>query len=156
MTEIVIGGDRENVAAGTHPAVLTKLATKQSPKFGSDFRVWTFQLADGSEVEGTSSMYTNPKSKPGRWMAALLGRPLVEGESVNLIGRACLVSVIIDNDYAKVDAVLPPMATGEITAVGGSHVGVAVSSGTGTPLVTYEGMGDDDPRNVGHPVPELP
>ena len=156
-TEIVIGGDMADVPEGTYPATLTALSTKESPKFGGEFRVWTFKLDNGSEVEGNSSMHTNAKSKPGRWIAALLGRRPAEGEKVELIGRRCLVSVIEnETGWPKVDAVLPPMATGEITAVGGSHVGVAVSSGTGTPLVTYEGMGDDDPRNVGHPVPELP
>jgi hypothetical protein len=141
VTEIVIGGDRENVAEGTYPATLTKLVTKQSPKFGGDFRVWTFQLADGSEVEGTSSMYTNPKSKPGRWMAALLGRRLVEGETVTLIGRPCLVSVIVDGDYPKVDAVLPPMA-GTVPLADGRPLPMTDGS---RGVQMYDGMGDDPP-----------
>jgi hypothetical protein len=140
MTEIVIGGDMADIPEGTYPATLTALNTKSSAKFGGDFRVWTFKLDNGSEVEGTSSMFTGPKSKPGRWIAALLGRKPKEGESVNLIGQRCLVSVVeSESGWPKVDAViaapngLQPVTVGEN---GPEHT---------AKVQMYDGMGDDPP-----------
>ena len=108
--EIVIGGDMADIPEGTYPATLKSMAVKHSEKFGSDFRAWDFELANGSIVGGSSSTATNSRSKGGKWIAALLGRKPVEGESINLIGRPCLVVVVENDGWPKVDAVLPPMA----------------------------------------------
>ena len=108
--EIVIGGDMADIPEGTYPAILTGLNVKHSDKFDSDFRVFTFTLANGTVVEGSASMRTNPKSKGGRWIAALLGRKPAEGEKVSVIGRACLVTVVEADGWPKVDAVMPPLA----------------------------------------------
>lgn len=109
MTEIVIGGDMEDIPEGTYPATLKELTTKSSVKFDNDFRVWTFALENGSVVEGSSSLSTNSKSKGGKWIAALLGRVPTKGEKVDVIGKACLVQVIDKDGWPAVGAVLPPM-----------------------------------------------
>ena len=100
------------VPAGLHPAVITDIQTKVSKQDQSEFRVWTFTLADGSgrTITGASSMQSTPKSKAGKWVAAIIGRTPAVGEKIELIGRHCTLSVIINDDgYEKVEAVLAPM-----------------------------------------------
>jgi hypothetical protein len=141
VTEIVIGGDMADIPEGTYPATLTAISTRTSAKFEGEFRVWTFTLDSGSVVDGNSSMSTNSKSKGGRWLAALLGRVPAKGETVNPIGRPCLVHVAENGSgWPSVDAVLPPMAPN--------------THGFKEPIQMHEGMGDDDPRNV--TLTELP
>ena len=110
MTEIVIGGDMEDIPEGTYPATVKSIETKESTAFG-EFRAWDFQLENGSVVGGASSMATSSKSKGGRWIRALLGRKPEKGESVNLIGRPCLVVVAEKEGWPNVTDVLPTLAT---------------------------------------------
>jgi hypothetical protein len=109
--EIVIGGDAADIPPGTYAGKLKSMTTKYSERFGGEFRVWDFELANGSVVGGSTSMRTNPKSKGGKWIAALLGRQPKEGESVTLIGKPCLVVVGLKDEWPAVTDVLPPMAT---------------------------------------------
>jgi hypothetical protein len=118
MTEIVIGGDMEDIPEGTYPATVKSIETKTSVKFlteqnpKGEFRAWDFTLENGSVVGGASSMNTGSMSKGGRWIAAILGRKPEKGEKVNVIGKPCVVQVIENADgWPKVDAVLPPMKT---------------------------------------------
>jgi hypothetical protein len=113
--EIVIGGDSVDIPNATYPGTLVEVRTEKSKTWG-DFRVWDFLITttDGAEhrVSGATSMFTSKKSKPGRWIGALLGRYPEKGEAVNVIGKPCLV-VVEENDdgWPKVTDVFPPMAS---------------------------------------------
>lgn len=111
MTEIVIGGDMEDIPEGTYPATVKSIEIKYSEKFDGEFRAWDFELAGGSVVGGASSTSTSSKSKGGKWIAAILGRKPEKGEKVELVGRPCLVHVYDKDGWPAVDAVLPPLAT---------------------------------------------
>jgi hypothetical protein len=107
---LVFGGDSADIPNGTYPATLKSIVTKTSVEFG-DFRAWDFELENGSIVGAGSSMSMNARSKAGRWIAALLGRVPAKGETVEVIGRPCLVQVEEDaKGWPKVVAVLPPLA----------------------------------------------
>lgn len=114
--EFVFGGDSTDIPPGTYPAKITALGVKTSDAFG-DFRTWDFTLDSGSVVGGASSMNTGPKSKGGRWAAALNGGVQYKGASTALMGRPCLVVVGLDkNDWPVVTDVLPPLAQGKVAA----------------------------------------
>lgn len=121
--EFVFGGDAADIPPGTYPATLTSLSVGTSDQYG-DFRKWDFTLDSGSVVGGASSMATGSKSKGGKWAIALLGRKPDKGERVQLIGRPCLVVVVLDkDDWPKVDNVLPPLATATQKAVKAAEAG---------------------------------
>jgi hypothetical protein len=96
--------DNTRFTAGRYAAVVREITQKPAKSTGDAFLVWTF-LADVDdeevEVDGTSSLNTTPKSKPRRWMKAILGREIVPGEHVkkeDLVGRPCLIEVDINDD----------------------------------------------------------
>jgi hypothetical protein len=94
---------------------------EKAPKAEPDnlFRVWSFQLTDGSlrMVEGSSSLATSPKSKGGKWVAALLGRTPAIGEEVEVEGLPCTVIVAIKETtgYEYVETVAPPAVAPSVT-----------------------------------------
>jgi hypothetical protein len=113
--EIVIGGDMEDIPEGTYPAIVKSIRTEHSKVYDNDFRVWEFKLESGSEVSGSSSLGTSGRSKGGKWIAAILGRKPEKGETVELVGRPCLVHVYDKDGWPAVDAVLPPLAVNGAT-----------------------------------------
>lgn len=122
--EIIIGGDSADIPPGTYPGALYKVDVKTSDQFG-EFRTWDFQIrkADGEVVVigGASSMNTGAKSKAGRWIAAMLGRPVKAGEKVDmadLFNKPVLVVVAEKDGWPSVADVLPKMATPEPVAAG--------------------------------------
>ena len=100
-----------SVTPGPHQATCTgtpEKAAKSDPT--NIFRVWEFTLDDGRTVSGSSSL---PKSKGGKWLAALLGRVPEAGETVEPIGCRCTIIVELDdNGYEKVTTVAPPESKG--------------------------------------------
>lgn len=110
-----------SVKPGAYQAVCTGVE-ERAPKAEPDnlFRVWSFQLADGSQrtVEGSSSLATSPKSKGGKWIAALLGRAPAVGETVDPVGKPCTVIVAIKETtgYEYVETVAPPSVVSTVTA----------------------------------------
>ena len=60
-----------------------------------------FALEDGTEIQGSASVASGPKSKTYAWMTALLGgTPPVVGQSyprTQLIGREALATISIDD-----------------------------------------------------------
>ena len=102
------------VAPGIHQAVVTNIEDVESKTDpGTYFRGWEFTLADGSglTVRASSSLATSPKSKGGKWIAALIGHPLAEGETVDLVGMRCTIIVgLKENGYETVETVAPPDA----------------------------------------------
>ena len=115
------------VAPGIHQAVVTNIEEVESKTDpGQFFRGWEFTLADGSglTVRASSSLATSPKSKGGKWIAALIGHPLAEGETVELVGTRCTIIVgLKENGYETVETVAPPDAGNKATA----HPPVAVT-----------------------------
>ncbi len=109
---ITIGGDSVDIPNGTYPAALFAIIPKTSDAYG-EFWAWDFQVRkpDGEVVVvgGASSTNTGSKSKAGKWLAALLGRKLVKGETVNPVGQPCMVVIEEVDGWPKVTEVLPPM-----------------------------------------------
>ena len=108
---IAIAGYVASISPGAYQAVCTDVETRTSKADGSEFRVWTFSLTDGSgrTVSASSSLLTSPNSKGGKWIAALIGRIPTEGESVEPVGRACTILVELNADgYERVTAVTAP------------------------------------------------
>jgi len=124
VTEIVIGGDAEDIPEGEHPAKLDTIEVRPGVQFEGDFRVWTFTLDRGASVSGSSSTATGSRSKSYRWIKALLGRKPEPKETVKLTGLPCRVVVEHDAEgWPKVVDVLPAQSS-------------PVSTGTDVPDVT--------------------
>lgn len=103
-----------NVAPGAYQAVCTNVEDKAARDDPSNvFRVWEFTLRDGSgrTVSASSSLATTPKSKGGKWLAALIGRVPEVGEVIDPIGKACTIVVAIKDTtgYEYVETVAAPM-----------------------------------------------
>jgi len=97
-----------NVAPGAYEAVCTDVAVREG-KDGSSFRRWEFTLTDGTgkTISAASSLSTSPKSKGGKWLAALLGRQPAPGESVEPVGQHCTIIVELnENGYETVSGVI--------------------------------------------------
>jgi hypothetical protein len=96
-----------SLPAGTHEARVTAVETRESKKTGQAYRWWEFTTEDGRSISAISSMNVGPKSKSGQWIAALLGRQPVMGESVEVIGLPCLIGVSVDEEgFSQVDTVI--------------------------------------------------
>ena len=102
-----------NVKPGAYQAVCTGVTDKAAKDDPSNiFRVWEFTLADGTgrTVGASSSLATTPKSKGGKWLAALIGRAPQVGEVVEPIGQRCTIIVAIKDTtgYEYVETVAAP------------------------------------------------
>ncbi len=105
-----------SIKPGIYQAVCTEVEEKTSPKDPTNvFRVWHFQLTDGSlrTIDGSSSLSTSVKSKGGKWAAALIGHAPVDGELIAPEGRPCTVIVAIKETtgYEYVETVSAPATT---------------------------------------------
>lgn len=108
MTDIEITEYIPSIPPGTYRAAVTGMEVATSKVDGSSFRRWEFTIEDGRTIKASSSLQTTPNSKAGKWIAALLGGTLPKvGEKVTVIGRRCLISVVLnDQGYERVDAVM--------------------------------------------------
>lgn len=114
---LTVGGEMAAIDDGNYEATLVGLDpfTINTDEGEKTLLRWTFALEemDGNvTVEGVSSMAMGPKAKAYRWLGALLGAErMVKGVQLRkgeLLGRACMVSVVQDkNGYPK---------AGEVTA----------------------------------------
>ena len=135
---ITVAAYTPSIAPGPYQATCTGLDTRQS-KDGGEFRVWTFTTDGGQEASGASSMSTSPKSKGGKWLAALLGRVPEAGEEVEPVGKRCTIIVELDdNGYERVTTVAPPEAVSPKRRVPAAES-----------IAKDEGLGDDP--NTGLP-----
>lgn len=104
-----------SVKPGAYQAVCTSVEEKVSKKDPTNiFRVWEFMLTDGSQrsVGATSSLATTPKSKGGKWVAALIGHVPAVGETVEVEGKRCTIIVALNDDgYEYVEMVAAPENT---------------------------------------------
>jgi hypothetical protein len=106
---ISAGAPQIDIAPGTYEATLTEISEPRTifpqtgPNAGKEvtLRDWTFALEDGTEIRGSASTASGPKSKTFAWLTALLGgTPPVVGQSyprAQLIGREALITITIDD-----------------------------------------------------------
>jgi hypothetical protein len=105
---ITAGAPQMDIAPGTYEATLISISEprvilpQSGPNAGKEvsLRDWTFALEDGTEINGSASVASGPKSKTYAWLTALLGgTPPVLGQSYpksQLIGREALITIAID------------------------------------------------------------
>ena len=108
------------VEPGTYPGTLGALETFSYGE-GPDAKTllrWTYFLdypvdehGIGMEVQGVSSLAMGPKAKAFGWVAVLIGRNPGKDDAfrqADLIGKRCLVTVILNDDgYSKVSTLVP-------------------------------------------------
>jgi hypothetical protein len=112
---ITAGAQQTDIEPGTYEVTLISISEPRTilPQSGVNagkevtLRDWTFSLEDGTEVRGSASIASGPKSKTFAWMTALLGgTPPVIGQTYprdQLIGRVAHATVIIDDGgWAKI------------------------------------------------------
>ncbi len=132
-----------SVEPGAYEAVCTDVEVRE--KDGNNYRRWTFTLTDGSDkqVTATSSMSVSPKSKGGKWIAALLGRQPAMGESVEVIGQPCTIGVTLnDEGFSTIESVLPRKAGGRTRTPAAESV--ASSESAPSPATPLPGMVSDE------------
>ena len=118
MTDIITitaGAQQADVEPGVYEVTLTDISEPRTifPQTGVNagkevtLRDWTFSLEDGTEIRGSASTASGPKSKTFAWLTALLGgTPPAVGTSYpreQLVGRVALATVVIDDGgWAKI------------------------------------------------------
>ena len=102
------GAPPSDLAPGVYEVTLIAITEPRTiypqsgPNAGKEvqLRDWTFALEDGSEVVGSASTASGPKSKTYAWLTALLGgTPPAVGSKYpkdQLIGREALATIAID------------------------------------------------------------
>jgi len=105
---LITAGAQTDIAPGTYEVTLTEISEPRTifpqsgPNAGKEvtLRDWTFALEDGTEIRGSASTASGPKSKTFAWLTALLGgTPPVVGQSyprAQLIGREALATIAVD------------------------------------------------------------
>jgi len=106
---ITSGAPPVDIEPGVYEVTLTDISEPRvifpmsGPNAGKEvtLRDWTFALDDGTELRGSASTASGPKSKTYAWLTALLGgTPPVVGQSyprAQLLGRMALATVAIDD-----------------------------------------------------------
>jgi len=119
MTDDIItisaGAPASDLTPGVYEVTLVDISDPRTiyPQTGINagkevqLRDWTFALEDGTEVTGSASVASSPKSKTYAWLTALLGgTPPEVGQSYpksQLIGREALATIEIDKGgWAKI------------------------------------------------------
>ena len=105
---ITAGAPQVDIAPGVYEVTLTEISEirtifpQTGPNAGKEvtLRDWMFSLEDGTEIRGSASTASGPKSKTYAWLTALLGgTPPTVGEKYpksQLIGREALATIAID------------------------------------------------------------
>lgn len=105
---ITAGAPQSDIEPGTYEVTLIDISEPRiinpqtGPNAGKEvtLRDWTFSLEDGTEIRGSASTASGPKSKTFAWLTALLGgAPPEIGKSYprsQLIGREALATIAID------------------------------------------------------------
>lgn len=112
MTEdsitVTAGAPQIDIEPGVYEVTLNAISEvrtifpQSGPNAGKEvsLRDWTFALEDGTELRGSASVASGPKSKTYAWLTALLGgTPPEVGRAITftqLIGREALATIEID------------------------------------------------------------
>lgn len=103
------GAPQVDIEPGVYPVTLVDISEPRTifpqsgPNAGKEvtLRDWTFALDDGTEIRGSASTASGPKSKTYAWLTALLGgTPPAVGQSYpksQLVGRLALATIVIDD-----------------------------------------------------------
>lgn len=113
MTEdqitITAGAPQIDIAPGVYEVTLLDISDPRTifpqsgPNAGKEvtLRDWMFALEDGTEIRGSASTASGPKSKTFSWLTALLGgTPPAVGQAYpksQLIGRIALATIAMDD-----------------------------------------------------------
>src|SRR5574340_1294833 len=104
----ITAGAQSDVEPGVYEVTLVEISEPRTifpqtgPNAGKEvqLRDWTFALEDGTEVTGSASTASGPKSTTYAWLTALLGgTPPAVGQSYpksQLLGREALATIAID------------------------------------------------------------
>ena len=109
-----------SIPPGRYAGVVRDIEQMFAKTTGDPFLVWRCVVeVDGVDVEvdGSSSLNTTPKSKPRRWMRAVLGREIDRGEHIakaDLVGHPCVIDVEVNDDGWPFVADIRP--TGPLTS----------------------------------------
>jgi len=132
LITITAGAQQTDIEPGVYQVTLTEISEPRTifPQTGANagkevtLRDWTFALDNGTEVRGSASTASGPKSKTFAWLTALLGgTPPLVGSSYprdQLIGREALATITIDEGgWAKIQnlSALPKAAPTKATPV---------------------------------------
>lgn len=118
MTANFEASEYDALPAGLYPAKVVSIEKKSptDPTSGfGDYLRWTFmvQQANGipTPLSANSSTATGPKSKAHKWATAILGTAPKPGQPVDLAGRYCQLSLIINEEgFNRIDTILPAAA----------------------------------------------
>lgn len=102
------GAPITDIAPGVYEVTLTDISDvryilpQTGPNAGKEvgLRDWKFALEDGTEITGSASTASGPKSKTFAWLTALLGgTPPAIGQGFprsQLVGRMALATIAVD------------------------------------------------------------
>lgn len=133
---ITAGAPQTDIAPGVYEVTLLNISEPREifPQTGPNagkavqLRDWTFTLEDGTEIVGSASVASGPKSKTFAWLTALIGgTPPTVGEKYpksQLVGREALATITIDeggwpkitNLSARPKARVAPVAPAPVAA----------------------------------------
>lgn len=115
MTAQFEASEYDALPAGLYQAKVVSIEKKapNDPSSGfGDYLRWTFlvQQANGvpTTLSANSSTATGPKSKAHKWATAILGSAPLPGKPVDLAGRYCQLSLIVNEEgFNRIDTILP-------------------------------------------------
>jgi hypothetical protein len=109
LITVSAGAPQVDIEPGSYEVTLIGISEprmilpQSGPNAGKEvtLRDWTFVLEDGTEIRGSASTASGPKSKTYAWLTALLGgTPPAVGQSYprdQLIGRDAIATIVIDD-----------------------------------------------------------
>lgn len=121
---ITAGAPQTDIEPGAYEVTLLAIEgprtilPQSGPNAGKevDLYDWTFTLEDGTELQGSTSTKSGPKSKLYAWVTALLGGtpPPTEAKFKvdDLVGRMAIATVTIDDGgWPRIQQLGPVLAT---------------------------------------------
>lgn len=105
---VTAGAPQVDIDPGVYEVTLVEISEirtifpQSGPNAGKEvnLRDWTFALEDGTEIRGSASTASGPKSKAYAWITAFLGgTPPAIGQAIKfdqLIGREALATIEMD------------------------------------------------------------
>lgn len=124
MSATFEASEYDALPVGLYPAKVVSIEKKSpndpSSGFG-DYLRWIFLVQQPNGVPTTlqanSSTATGPKSKAHKWATAILGYAPQAGQPVDLAGKYCQLSIIVNEEgFNRVDAVLPAAVAPQLVA----------------------------------------
>lgn len=153
---VTAGAPQVDIDPGTYEVTLLDISEPRTilpqsgPNAGKEvtLRDWMFALEDGTEIRGSASTASGPKSKTYAWLTALLGgTPPAVGQSypkTQLVGREVLATIIIDEGgWPKIQG-LSAKPKSRVVAAATVAESVAAKAPKPQPVAAAVGAADDD------------